>query len=61
MYGFWKNKRIVLYDTLLSEEMNVLLAKIEAEEKGSKNLDKEEKTTEEITTEEKVIFKSLFF
>jgi len=22
MYGFWKNKRIVLYDTLLSKEMN---------------------------------------
>ncbi|CAD5206575.1 unnamed protein product [Bursaphelenchus okinawaensis] len=33
MYGFWKNKRIVLYDTLLSEEMNQLLKETQAEEK----------------------------
>lgn len=28
MYGFWKNKRIVLYDTLLSPEMNEYLKKL---------------------------------
>lgn len=28
MYGFWKNKRIVLYDTLLSPEMNEHLKKM---------------------------------
>jgi len=27
LYGFWNNKRIVLYDTLLSEEFNALLKK----------------------------------
>lgn len=36
MYGFWKNKRIVLYDTLLSEEMNKKLKEIlgEADDDG---------------------------
>uniref|UniRef100_A0A0N5ALC2 CAAX prenyl protease n=1 Tax=Syphacia muris TaxID=451379 RepID=A0A0N5ALC2_9BILA len=28
MYGFWKNKRIVLYDTLLNEETNSKLKKL---------------------------------
>uniref|UniRef100_A0A915CVI5 Ste24 endopeptidase n=1 Tax=Ditylenchus dipsaci TaxID=166011 RepID=A0A915CVI5_9BILA len=35
MYGFWKNKRIVLYDTLLSREMNEELKKILEEENKS--------------------------
>jgi hypothetical protein len=30
-YGFWKNKRIVLYDTLLSPEMNDKLKEINGE------------------------------
>ncbi|KAL7077499.1 hypothetical protein ACQ4LE_003368 [Meloidogyne hapla] len=40
MYGFWKNKRIVLYDTLLSEEMNKKLK--QADQKGTET----ETTTE---------------
>lgn len=28
MYGIWNNKRIVLYDTLLSEEMNTKLKEL---------------------------------
>lgn len=64
MYGFWKNKRIVLYDTLLSEEMNAQLAKLEAEEKAAKN---DSKTDDEKDDEEKeesgkeVILLKIFF
>ncbi|MFH4978630.1 hypothetical protein AB6A40_005339 [Gnathostoma spinigerum] len=42
MYGFWKNKRIVLYDTLLSDEMNNLLKEVSKKEDG-----KDETTEEE--------------
>jgi len=35
MYGFWKNKRIVLYDTLLSQELNQELKEL-AEKAGNK-------------------------
>ncbi|KAI6182212.1 CAAX prenyl protease 1-like protein [Aphelenchoides bicaudatus] len=41
MYGFWKNKRIVLFDTLLSKEMNEHL----------KSLHKTEPTTDKKTDE----------
>lgn len=36
MYGFWKNKRIVLYDTLLSEEMRQKVQEVIAAEKAEK-------------------------
>lgn len=55
MYGFWKNKRIVLYDTLLSEETNAQLAKIEEDEKIAKKGNKtDEKKDDEEKEEEKV-------
>uniref|UniRef100_A0A0K0E7G6 CAAX prenyl protease n=1 Tax=Strongyloides stercoralis TaxID=6248 RepID=A0A0K0E7G6_STRER len=37
MYGFWKNKRIVLFDTLLSAEENEKLKAVLAEEKNDKD------------------------
>uniref|UniRef100_A0A1I7Z4B2 Ste24 endopeptidase n=2 Tax=Steinernema glaseri TaxID=37863 RepID=A0A1I7Z4B2_9BILA len=46
MYGFWKNKRIVIYDTLLSEEANEQLKDLW----GTKE---DEKKTEEKEGEEK--------
>uniref|UniRef100_A0A0N5BHY2 CAAX prenyl protease n=1 Tax=Strongyloides papillosus TaxID=174720 RepID=A0A0N5BHY2_STREA len=48
MYGFWKNKRIVLFDTLLSAEENEKLKAILAEE----NKDKKKEGTEEDTLKE---------
>jgi len=52
MYGFWKNKRIVLYDTLLSDECNELLKKTEQEERRNKG-EKEEESVKEQGDEEK--------
>jgi STE24 endopeptidase len=46
MYGFWKNKRIVLYDTLLSPEMNEQL------KKGNNQPIEEKKSEEEFSDEE---------
>jgi len=51
MYGFWNNKRIVLYDTLLSPELNKQLQKILDEEK--KESDKVAPETDEDNTKEK--------
>uniref|UniRef100_A0A0N4Z9F4 CAAX prenyl protease n=1 Tax=Parastrongyloides trichosuri TaxID=131310 RepID=A0A0N4Z9F4_PARTI len=42
MYGFWKNKRIVLFDTLLSAEENEKLKAIIAEETKDKKVEEEE-------------------
>lgn len=47
MYGFWKNKRIVLYDTLLSKEMNEELKKILEEEEAAKSSEKKAETADE--------------
>ncbi|KAH7728345.1 Peptidase family M48 containing protein [Aphelenchoides avenae] len=47
MYGFWKNKRIVLYDTLLSKEMNDELKKILEEEEAAKGKKTEAKEPSE--------------
>ncbi|KAI1711110.1 peptidase family m48 domain-containing protein [Ditylenchus destructor] len=51
MYGFWKNKRIVLYDTLLSQELNDQLTKLADEEK-SKNGQKQSSGGESDTKSE---------
>ncbi|VDN36923.1 unnamed protein product [Gongylonema pulchrum] len=47
MYGFWKNKRIVLFDTLLSEELNAKLRESETEEEKKERETKEKKEEEE--------------
>lgn len=49
MYGFWKNKRIVLFDTLLDSHLNDLL-RLAEEEKGKKD-SAEEKSGGETTQE----------
>ncbi|CAG9534081.1 unnamed protein product [Cercopithifilaria johnstoni] len=41
LYGFWNNKRIVLYDTLFAEEMRAKLKEIKNEEKSSDEKDDE--------------------
>jgi STE24 endopeptidase len=53
MYGFWKNKRIVLYDTLLSKELNEELKKIIEKEndKGKEEENKDESKSDENGTE----------
>lgn len=51
MYGFWNNKRIVLYDTLLSPEMNEELKKILDEEK--KDSSKDTSANDDDNTKEK--------
>jgi len=55
MYGFWKNKRIVLFDTLLSEEMRDEVKKLIEAEKAEKAKDKkpEEETINKEATEKK--------
>lgn len=55
MYGFWKNKRIVLFDTLLSEEMRDEVKKLIEAEKAEKAKDKkpEEETINKEDTEKK--------
>lgn len=40
MYGFWKNKRIVLYDTLLSgEELEKVVTECGVDEEERKKVD----------------------
>lgn len=51
MYGFWKNKRIVLFDTLLSEDMRNEVKKLIEAEKAAKG-----QQTEEEEEEKKVTF-----
>lgn len=51
MYGFWNNKRIVLYDTLLSEQLNDELKAILDAEKSKDNKPLIEKKDNEETTE----------
>uniref|UniRef100_A0A914IAL2 Ste24 endopeptidase n=1 Tax=Globodera rostochiensis TaxID=31243 RepID=A0A914IAL2_GLORO len=46
MYGFWKNKRIVLFDTLLSKEMNELMKQL-GEESKSEHKKAEDETDNE--------------
>uniref|UniRef100_A0A914DEW3 CAAX prenyl protease n=1 Tax=Acrobeloides nanus TaxID=290746 RepID=A0A914DEW3_9BILA len=55
MYGFWKNKRIVLFDTLLSEEMRDEVKKLIEAEKAEKAKDQkpEEETINKEATEKK--------
>lgn len=52
MYGFWKNKRIVLYDTLLSKEMNDELKKILEQEEAAKGKENGTKESSEEKEEE---------
>ncbi|KAF7630843.1 CAAX prenyl protease [Meloidogyne graminicola] len=56
MYGFWKNKRIVLYDTLLSEEMNKKLKEVDQKttdkSEASKNEDKNTEESNLVSTSE---------
>uniref|UniRef100_A0A914L1B1 CAAX prenyl protease n=1 Tax=Meloidogyne incognita TaxID=6306 RepID=A0A914L1B1_MELIC len=51
MYGFWKNKRIVLYDTLLSEEMNKRLRQDDQKKTELETTPKNEKDTEVTNSE----------
>uniref|UniRef100_A0A915LJ60 CAAX prenyl protease n=2 Tax=Meloidogyne TaxID=189290 RepID=A0A915LJ60_MELJA len=51
MYGFWKNKRIVLYDTLLSEEMNKRMKQDDQKKTEMKTTPKNEKDTEVTNSE----------
>ncbi|KAL3079715.1 hypothetical protein niasHS_013997 [Heterodera schachtii] len=50
MYGFWNNKRIVLFDTLMSKEMNELLKKTEEQQKNA-TAKKENESGEEKSVE----------
>lgn len=57
MYGFWRNKRIVLYDTLLSAELNALLKRLKEDEKEADKAKKEpseEERTDAVGEEEEV-------
>lgn len=42
MYGFWNNKRIVLYDTLLSDELNAVLKMTDEDDPKKDDGDKKE-------------------
>ncbi|VDK44042.1 unnamed protein product [Anisakis simplex] len=58
MYGIWNNKRIVLYDTLLSEEMNAKLNEAEKKvdddgKQGDESKDEENKNEEGSKIEKK--------